>query len=208
MLLISYAAFVLGFSPPEGAEAPPAIQTVSTGQAFVLEKVLQPEQPTIFLFYLANSTVEEEVVKQLEAKVNGAGHTGLRLIKLKSLDAPAAQLYDIRKTPTFLVLDRFGKLKIRTNNPSEIVPVVGKAVRMARIKWVDENDPNAPEVYHFPAGQRRQVAGILKTMSLRPELLAGINQVAGMAHFSNGFLPRKTKEMIATYVSAVNHCKF
>ena len=35
-----------------------------------------------------------------------------------------------------------------------------------------------------------------------------MSETAGRAHFSDGYLKHQTKEMIATYVSAINHCKF
>jgi hypothetical protein len=133
---------------------------------------------------------------------------GVRLVRLGGLDSPAAQEYEIRETPTLMVLDRFGRLLLRTSNVEEIGPVVQKAMRMARIKWVDESDPEAATTYRHMGGGRQPVPGIMKTMSLRPELMEGMNRIAGMAHFTDGFLPRRTKEMIATYVSAINHCKF
>jgi hypothetical protein len=80
---------------------------------------------------------------------------------------------------------------------------------MARIKWVSETDPEAETVYRMMGGGKRPVAGIMKTMSLQPEWMEMVARLAGTAHFStNTKLPRRTKEMIATYVSAINHCKF
>jgi hypothetical protein len=35
-----------------------------------------------------------------------------------------------------------------------------------------------------------------------------INKLSRQAHFSDGYLDRRTKEMIATYVSAINKCKY
>ena len=57
-------------------------------------------------------------------------------------------------------------------------------------------------------GGRRPVPGILRTMSLQPEYMALISATAQKAHFTDGFLKRRTKEMIATYVSSLNHCKY
>ena len=47
-----------------------------------------------------------------------------------------------------------------------------------------------------------------KSGRLRPEYLAAMNEAARKAHFADGFLDRRTKEMIATHVSALNHCKY
>jgi hypothetical protein len=193
--------------PP--GRAPKIVDTVSTGKTFVLEKVLLPEKPTVVIFYQETSSADRALVDEFsDTAQKMKGQIGLRLVRLKTIDAPAAKLYEVRETPTILVLDRFGNLLQRTSKPEEMVPAVGKAVKMARIKWVDEDDPEAAKTYRFPEGRKRSVAPIMKTMSLRPELMEGINRIAGMAHFTDGFLPRKTKEMIATYVSAINHCKF
>ena len=202
-----YAAAAVLFSPP--APPPKTIDTVSTGKAFVLEKVLLPEKPTVVVFYQETSSADRALVEELKESIqNMRGQLGLRLIRLRTVDAPAAKQYEIRETPTLMVLDRFGNLLKRTSKPEEILPAIGKGVKMARIKWVNEDDPEAAKAYRSVGGGRRPVAPIMKTMSLRPELMEGINQIAGMAHFTDGYLPRKTKEMIATYVSAINHCKF
>jgi len=82
---------------------------------------------------------------------------------------------------------------------------------MARIKWVDENDATGQlaEIYErtrqaFPGGI---VPDIVKTMSLRPDFLAGISKAAQL-HFTDGALSRAQHEMIASYVSALNRCHF
>ena len=51
------------------------------------------------------------------------------------------------------------------------------------------------------------VADIIKTMSLRPDFLAGI-MTASRMHFTDGALTRAQHEMIASYVSALNHCRY
>jgi hypothetical protein len=55
-----------------------------------------------------------------------------------------------------------------------------------------------------PAGV---VPDILKTMSLRPDLLRSIMD-ASRVHFSDGALSRAQHEMIASYVAAVNRCHY
>ena len=51
------------------------------------------------------------------------------------------------------------------------------------------------------------VAPILQTMSLRPDFLAAI-QSASQMHFTDGALTRPQHEMIASYVSAINRCRY
>ena len=51
------------------------------------------------------------------------------------------------------------------------------------------------------------VAPILQTMSLRPDFLAAIH-AASRIHFTDGALTRAQHEMIASYVSAINRCRY
>jgi hypothetical protein len=51
------------------------------------------------------------------------------------------------------------------------------------------------------------VAPILQTMSLRPDFLAAI-QAASRMHFTDGALTRAQHEMVASYVSAINRCRY
>lgn len=55
---------------------------------------------------------------------------------------------------------------------------------------------------------RKLVPGILKCFSARPDFLRKVIEFSDCVHFSEGHLKRRTKEMIATYVSALNHCPF
>jgi len=55
---------------------------------------------------------------------------------------------------------------------------------------------------------RRMVPGIYKCFSARPDFLRKVMEFADCVHFSDGHLNRRTKEMIATYVSAMNHCPY
>ena len=65
------------------------------------------------------------------------------------------------------------------------------------------------EIYATTKSQSiaRVVPEILKTMSLRPDFLAAIN-AASHLHFSDGALTRAQHEMIASYVSALNRCRY
>lgn len=55
---------------------------------------------------------------------------------------------------------------------------------------------------------RRQLPGILKCFSARPDFLRQVMAFSDNVHFSTGHLDRRTKEMIASYVSAINHCPY
>jgi hypothetical protein len=76
---------------------------------------------------------------------------------------------------------------------------------------VDEADAHGPLADLYATSKARSVAGvvpdILRTMSLRPDFLAAIDQ-ASRLHFSDGALTRAEHEMIASYVSALNHCRY
>jgi uncharacterized peroxidase-related enzyme len=55
---------------------------------------------------------------------------------------------------------------------------------------------------------RPEVPGILKCFSSSPAMMRSIMQIASTLIFSEGFLGRRTKEMIATYVSSLNACPY
>ena len=82
---------------------------------------------------------------------------------------------------------------------------------MARIKMVEEADAEGPLAELYAASKSRSVAGvvpeILRTMSLRPDFLTAIDS-ASRLHFSDGAPTRAQHEMIASYVSALNKCRY
>ena len=82
---------------------------------------------------------------------------------------------------------------------------------VARIKMVGEPEALGPlaELYATARAQSPIgiVAPILQTMSLRPDFLAAI-QAASEMHFTDGALTRAQHEMIASYVSAINRCRY
>ena len=83
---------------------------------------------------------------------------------------------------------------------------------MPRIRWVEEAEATGElaELYeaYLQKSGRPHVAGILKCFSLRPDFLGDVIQFSNRIHFSEGHLDRRTKEMIATYVSALNQCPY
>ncbi len=82
---------------------------------------------------------------------------------------------------------------------------------MARINWVDEAAADGPLAEIYAAVSKNTPGGIVpeiyKTMSLRPDFLAGVLG-ASRLHFSDGALTRAQHEMIAAYVSALTGCHY
>jgi hypothetical protein len=213
-VLAAAAAAMVATAAPSRAQAPApdaapaATPTISTGQTIDLARHRQINAPTVFVFYNATSGADRELVAALTRRAAGST-VGLRLIALPGLHAPAAKQHAITETPTVLVQDRWGKTLARTSKMDEINTAVLAGLRQARLKWVDERAPEAADVYKNLGGGREPVPGILKTMSLRPDWMNLINELSGRAHFSTDTaLPRRTKEMIAAYVSGINRCKY
>ena len=81
----------------------------------------------------------------------------------------------------------------------------------ARIKMVDESEATGPLADLYATTKANSVAKvvpeILRTMSLRPDFLYAINE-ASRLHFTDGALTRAQHEMIASYVSALNRCRY
>ena len=82
---------------------------------------------------------------------------------------------------------------------------------MTRIKMVADGEAEGPLAEIYARAKAHSVAGvvpeILRTMSLRPDFLAAIDQ-ASRLHFADGALTRAQHEMIASYVSALNRCRY
>jgi uncharacterized peroxidase-related enzyme len=89
-------------------------------------------------------------------------------------------------------------------------PVTGAA--RTNLKVVEENEASGEtaEAYQYFRENfgRPEVPGILKCFSSSPAMMRNIMQTASTLIFSEGFLGRRMKEMIATYVSALNACPY
>ena len=72
----------------------------------------------------------------------------------------------------------------------------------------DEATGELAELYRDFIEQRGRVSDIYLTMSLRPDILRRVADLMDVAHFRDGFLTRRQKEMIATYASALNQCAY
>ena len=84
---------------------------------------------------------------------------------------------------------------------------------MARIGWIEEDAASGAIGAVYAAWMaanpgRPMIPGILKSLSHRPDLFTGMDTVSDQVHFSAGHLDVRTKEMIATYVSALNRCPY
>jgi alkylhydroperoxidase family enzyme len=81
---------------------------------------------------------------------------------------------------------------------------------MARIGWIefDEAEGRIKELYLQEAAGRPDVAGIVKTFSQRVEALEGMMSFSEVHFGPDGALGRARREMIATYVSALNGCYY
>ena len=197
-----------GFAAPEAGAKNQTPQVVSTGKEVELKKVLQPESTTILLFIQDTSMMEQQFLKDLGKAYPETNKLALRVVRLQNLEAPAARQYKVTATPTAIVYDRFSRVLATTSQPEEIRSAVRKGFLMGRIIWVDEDNPKAPEVYGRPPEQlKRGIPGIVKAMSLRPDVFKIFNEMS-QVHFSDGHLKRREHEMVAAYVSALNKCKF
>jgi hypothetical protein len=81
-----------------------------------------------------------------------------------------------------------------------------------KINIVEDHDASGAvaEVYNEWKSKtgRQLMPGILKCFSARPDFLRQVIEFSNNVHFSEGHLSRRHKEMIATYVSALNHCPY
>jgi hypothetical protein len=81
---------------------------------------------------------------------------------------------------------------------------------MPRIKWIEDDEAEGETARQFQQ-QRAEFGGrvpdIIRTMSLRPDFMAGFIQMSEL-NFSDGALTRAQHEMIAAYVSALNRCHY
>lgn len=84
---------------------------------------------------------------------------------------------------------------------------------MAFIRWIDDDDATGPVAAVYAAWKaanpgRERMPDILKCFSLRPDFLESLIAGTYPLHFSDGFLTRREKEMIATFVSGLNQCPY
>jgi len=89
-----------------------------------------------------------------------------------------------------------------------------------RLKWLKDDGTNPQLTRYYavnpgtvpgqkPDGEEREPAGIIKALSLRPDVAYHIMTAAKLGHFdTTGYISQDTKQMIATYTSALRSCVF
>jgi uncharacterized peroxidase-related enzyme len=214
---------LLPFGPAVGPRAHQG-EVISRGERIHLRSQLGVDGPTLFAFYAAASVMERDATARLASFKRLRGR--IRRIPLDSLDAPVARQFRIQETPTFLVCDPAGRVLLRGSqtgpvkrllerlgcvNDRRVVRRMPPACPLStgpRLAWVEESSPKAGRVYRQWSGGQLAVPDIYKAMSLRPDLMERVADLTDRAHFTSGFLSRRTKELIATYVSSLNRCPY
>jgi hypothetical protein len=198
--LIVTASASVGAAP--GEKAP---KVISRGQNVELSSHLTKELATLFVCYKPKSTLEAEFVQEL---VRSAGpRVEVRLIHLDTGKEPVTQQYEILRTPTAIVMDRRGRITGRSSEAQEIRSLMARAAGVMRIDWAEPGTPLG-DAADAASGNKGLKPGIMRTMSLQPDWLKDFFTMTRKAHFSDTALTRRHKEMIATYVSGLNKCKF
>jgi len=145
------------------------------------------------------------------------------VVRVSSRAPPAPRRFALRETPTLLPLAPGGReigrhvgpqaitAALASTAPGRSVPAGSSAKettcrvwRGPRLRWIEEDDPRARQIYRRFGGGRWPVPDIFKAMSLRPELMEKALDLSERGHFSDGYLSRRTKERIATFVSSLN----
>ncbi len=102
------------------------------------------------------------------------------------------------------------------NNPEyELIAKLSRPVAsttQTNIPVVEESEAAGETAEAYQAFRdtfgRPDVPGILKCFSSSPDLLRKVMDLSSILLFSDGLLGRRRKEMIATYVSALNSCPY
>jgi hypothetical protein len=83
---------------------------------------------------------------------------------------------------------------------------------MPRIAWVEDADAEGELASLYEVIRSAHVLGqvppIMRTMSARPDFLVAIRQAVNTLHFTDGALTRAQHELIASYVSVLNKCRY
>src|SRR5215471_4251131 len=81
-----------------------------------------------------------------------------------------------------------------------------------KIKIVEDADATGEvaEAYDYwrASSGRKQIPGVLKSFSARPDFLKQAVDFSNTIQFSDGHLSRRHKEMIGSYVSYLNNCAY
>jgi len=204
-LILGLSVLLLGSGIPAVLAQADKPVTITVGKELGLEAYAVSEKATVFAFYKPSSSLEAKFVQELGSAASRS--VALRLIPLKSGEEPIAKKHGITQTPAAIVLDRRKRMVGRSTDIEEIRGFAATAGRVPRIDWAMEGTP-LYEAGSEAIGKGGLKAGIMRTMSLQPEWLKHFFAMTRLSHFQDSHLTRKTKEMIATYVSGLNDCKF
>jgi hypothetical protein len=89
--------------------------------------------------------------------------------------------------------------------PKHVAP--GTKIRIIQDAEATGETAVAYDAWRASSG-RQQVPGIIKCFGSRPDFLKQVVEFSNTIHFSEGHLPRRLKEMIASYVSYLNRCPY
>jgi uncharacterized peroxidase-related enzyme len=99
-----------------------------------------------------------------------------------------------------------------TDEKRAVLQTPGSPKPSTKIRIIEDHEAtgDTAAAYDFwRAGSgRKQVPGIIKCFGARPDFLRQVVEFSNTVHFSEGHLKRRHKEMIASYVSYLNHCPY
>jgi hypothetical protein len=168
-----------------------------------LAALIEPEKATAFVFYKPDDPKQKAMFDNLTQFARG------KLMVVKTMPAAGSAKLGVPELPMVVVLDRRGRETGRGTTPDVVVPALRRAMQVGRIDWAMPGEPSGEALKKATgAPSPEMLPGIMRTMSLNPDAMMGIQEIAGKMHFSDGALPRRQKEMVAAYVSALNKCKY
>jgi len=89
---------------------------------------------------------------------------------------------------------------------------VNQGMAATKIKIIEDADAigEVAEAYDYwrASSGRKQVPGVLKSLSARPDFLKQAVDFSNTIQFSDGHLSRRHKEMIGSYASFLNSCPY
>lgn len=192
-------AICLLSASPLAAEYPP----VSTAREVSLARQIVPEKATAFVFVRPESSLEAAFVRALRQRAGR--RVAIREVHVRTGAEPLVAQYQVGTTPCALVYDRRGKFWGRSSDPDEIDRLVERAADVMRIGWADPGDPRYAEMERILG--RPGNSGLFRTLSLRPALLKPVWELHRLRREGTA-IDDRTRELVATYVSALNRCRF
>ena len=88
----------------------------------------------------------------------------------------------------------------------------GGAKSAQKIRTIEDEEAvgETARAYDFwrASSGRQKIPGIIKCFGQRPDFLRQVVEFSNTVHFSEGHLSRRHKEMLAAYVSYLNHCPY